>query len=535
MPPKRNRTAAIALGVISLAAAASLAACVAPITVDAERMPAAVEAPSAEAAAAPKPDDKQRPASWTEESHSNDVDPNYDIVFPVDAVNTITITFAPEDWAAMQANMEALNPNSLPIRNAILAQGAGLSLDERELLLVELMRKRAEEMRSATEMTATSALTATAALTLAAEADTGLQDVVEDDAPIWVPATISFQGQDWTHVGVRYKGVSSLNGLWVVGDPKLPFKFDFDEFEDDYPAIKNQRFFGFKQLSLANNFKDPSGMRDTLVYDFLEEAGLPSLHTAPYEIVLDYGEGPQRLGLYTLVEVVDDTGIPAFFGSDDGNIYEGDDRGASFAPKYVDKLLVDLQKKNNENEDDWSDILALYDILQDERRTSDPAAWRADLEAIFDVEVFLEWLGISAVTGNADSYGLSPHNFYLYNDPASGRLTWFSWDHNLSFDSDMLQVFTLDKATVTEDAPLVRYLLDDPVYWDRYVTLMAENFATVLDPEQAIARVRTYADVIAPYAAEAMSPAEYDAAVQEIVDFIETRAADTAAFLAEQE
>jgi hypothetical protein len=531
MPPKPNRTAAIVLGVISLAAATGLTACVAPITVDAERAPAAVEAPSAEAAVAPQSDDKQRPAGWTEESHSNDVDPNYGIVFPVDAVNTITITFAPEDWAAMQANMEALNPDSLFMRNAILAQGAGLSVEERELLLVELMRKRAEEMRSAAEMTATSALTASEALT--AEADAGLQDLMVKDSPMWVPATIAFQGQEWTHVGVRYKGVSSLNGPWVLGDPKLPFKFDFDEFEDNYPEIKNQRFFGFKELSLANNFQDLSGMRDTLVYDFLGEAGLPSLHTAPYEIVIDYGEGPLRLGLYTVVEVIDDTGVAAYFGSDDGNIYEGNDRGASFAPKYVDKLLVDLEKKNNEDEDDWSDILALYGILQDERRTSDPAAWRADLEAIFDVEVFLEWLGISAVTGNVDSYGLSPHNFYLYNDPASGRLTWFSWDHNLSFKSDMLAVFTLDKTNVTEDAPLVRYLLDDPVYWDRYVTLMAENFATVLDPEQAIAKVRTYADVIAPFAAENMSPAEYKAAVQEIVDFIEARAADTAAFLAE--
>ena len=52
-------------------------------------------------------------------------------------------------------------------------------------------------------------------------------------------------------------------------------------------------------------------MRDSVVYELLAEAGLPSLRTAPYEIVLDYGEGPVRLGLYTMVEVVDDTGVPA--------------------------------------------------------------------------------------------------------------------------------------------------------------------------------------------------------------------------------
>ena len=77
-------------------------------------------------------------------------------------------------------------------------------------------------------------------------------------SPMWVPATIRFEGQEWTHVGVRYKGASSLSP-WVMGDMKLPFKFDFDQFEDDYPEIKNQRFFGFKQLSLANNYQDPTG------------------------------------------------------------------------------------------------------------------------------------------------------------------------------------------------------------------------------------------------------------------------------------
>ena len=46
-----------------------------------------------------------RPAGWTEETHSNDVDPNYAVVFPQDKVNEITITIAPDDWAAMQADL----------------------------------------------------------------------------------------------------------------------------------------------------------------------------------------------------------------------------------------------------------------------------------------------------------------------------------------------------------------------------------------------------------------------------------------------
>lgn len=61
------------------------------------RTPGAATAPLDEPAAAPQPGNEGRPAGWSEASHSNDVDPNYAVVFPIDAVNNLTITVAPED------------------------------------------------------------------------------------------------------------------------------------------------------------------------------------------------------------------------------------------------------------------------------------------------------------------------------------------------------------------------------------------------------------------------------------------------------
>lgn len=49
-----------------------------------------------------------RPDGWNEASHSNAADPNYDVVFPRDRINQITITIAADDYAAMQANMTDL-------------------------------------------------------------------------------------------------------------------------------------------------------------------------------------------------------------------------------------------------------------------------------------------------------------------------------------------------------------------------------------------------------------------------------------------
>jgi spore coat protein H len=264
--------------------------------------PAAAPAAADEAAAT----DNGRPTGWTEATHSNDVDPNYAVVFPMDAVNTLTITIAPDDWAVMQADLEDIYAPQLSIRQGILAAGPDLTKEERDKLLLELFAAgAAERAAAAPPVAATDTMTATGATPAPKE------QMVFARSPMWAPATINFQGQEWTHVGVRHKGATSLSMPWLLGDLRLPFKFDFDQFEDDFPEIKNQRFFGFKQLSLANNHEDAAAMRDTVVYELLAEAGLPSLHTAPYEIVLDYGAGPVRLGLYTMVEVVDDTGVPS--------------------------------------------------------------------------------------------------------------------------------------------------------------------------------------------------------------------------------
>lgn len=49
--------------------------------------------------------------------------------------------------------------------------------------------------------------------------------------------------------------------------------------------------------------------------------GLAISNTAFYTLYIDYGNGPEYFGLYTLVEEVDDTVIDTQFASDDGNLF----------------------------------------------------------------------------------------------------------------------------------------------------------------------------------------------------------------------
>lgn len=331
---------------------------------------------------------------------------------------------------------------------------------------------------------------------------------------MWAPVTVSFEGREWTNVGLRFKGTSSLRAAWSLGTDKMPFKLDFDEFEDDFPAIKNQRFHGFKQLSLSTNWNDPTGVRESLAYELLAASGLIAARTAFYEVVLDHGEGPKSLGLYTLVEVIDDTVVPRYFEDKTGTVYDAEGGGASLAAGSDSHLQSSFKVQSNKERADWSDIRALYGVLHSDLRFSDARAWRAGLEDTFDVDAFLKWLALAALLQHWDTYGAMTHNFYLYNDPATGRLNWISWDHNLVLGTGgAAEALTgerqgaagrrsapFDKTGAGEEWPLISHLLSQPEYARKYNDYLRALIQGTFDPGQVAARIEAMGTVVAPLA-----------------------------------
>jgi len=497
----------------------------------------------------------ETPAGWSEATHGDNAEPNYEVVFPDDEVNQITITITPENWEAMQTNMTELFGEAGSGEGIGGFPGAGQPpMGDHPQPGEEGFSEGFEPPERAPsgrpegfappENGELSELPDGASFGYQLGAGGFGGGDMTPENPMWIPATIEFDELTWTNVGIRYKGNSSLTSSWRSGSLKLPLKLDFDEFEDEYPEIENQRFYGFKQLSLANGFSDTSFMRDAVTALVLEEAGLPAAKTAFYEVILDYGEGPVSLGLYTMIEVVDDTVVERYFGSDTGNIYEGDGSAASLAFTTYDQIEDSFEQENNKDEADWSDIEALFNVLHSDQRINDPTAWRAELEAIFDVNGFLEWLAISAVIQHWDSYGSMSHNYYLYHDPDTDQLTWISWDHNMAMSSGMVggggpvggrgrgnRSVTLDKADIDENWPLIRFLLDDPVYYERYLGYLAESVEGPLNPDQLTETYQTLADLITPYATADVGEAAFNEAVQTLVDQAYERADAVEEFL----
>jgi len=360
---------------------------------------------------------------WTEISHGK-ADPSYGVVFPQDEVNRIEITMTEAQWKTIRSNMTSLTGSDFGSRQS----GPG---------------------------------------TITAEPD-------------YQQVTFRFGNKEWKNVGFRLKGNSSLRSIWSQGNYKLPFRLNFDRFEDQFPPIKNQHFYGFEELSFSPGFKDPSLLHEKLTADIFRMGGIAAPMTAFYRVFINFGTGMKYCGVYTCVEVPEDNMIRQQFGEKKGNIYKPTSRLANF-------FQGDFEKKNNDSIPDYSDVRNFISALNSNLRFSDPPRWRKELENTFNAGHFLKWLAINNTLVNWDTYGAMAHNYYLYNHSVT-RLNWIPWDNNeaLTGNPGIAKEVTpgqppgpqtglsLTMNEVNQSWPLIRYLVDDSLYFQSYKKYLGE-------------------------------------------------------------
>lgn len=412
------------------------------------------------------PADATTNSDWTEASHGKNAAPDYATVFPQDQVNTLEITMTAAQWQAVQADMTTKFGYGFGTGSTGSgAPGGGPPGGN----------------------------------------GGGAPGSFSTEDPAYIALPVRFNGKLYNNVGFRLKGNSSLSSAWRSGIYKLPFRLNLDEFEDTYPAIKDQRLYGFQELSLSPAYSDNSLIREKIVADLFRLAGVPAAQTAFYKVYIDFGAGKKYCGIYTLVEVIDDTMVASQFGDDEGNIYKPESTFQSF-------VASQFEKKNNKTAADYSDVKAFVAALNSPTRTSSPAAWRSALEATFNVDHYLTFLAVNNTIVNWDTYGAMAHNYYLYNSPA-GKLTWIPWDHNMSMTTSGgggqtqqgglggggMTAVSLSMSEVGTGWPLLRYVADDPVYYPRYKEYVRQFTNTVFTTTAVNALIdRNYA-LITPY------------------------------------
>jgi spore coat protein CotH len=255
-------------------------------------------------------------------------------------------------------------------------------------------------------------------------------------------------------------------------------------------------------------------------------------------LYVDHGDGPEYFGLYTLVEEVDNTVIKTQFSDDNGNVYKPDGTGASFAEGTFDES--EFEKKTNEDEADWTDVKNLFSALHADTRTTDPATWRSDLEAVFDTETFLKYLAVNTTIQNWDTYGRMTHNYYLYNNPDNNLLTWIPWDNNEAFQTGKNGgAHALNFSGLSASSwPLIGYLYADATYRAKYDAYLREVTNGAFNANTMQSLYTEYAALIEPYATTERSgftflnsAASFQSAVSTLKNHVVSRAAAVQSYL----
>ncbi len=409
--------------------------------------------------------DGDRPAGWGEASHDNDADPDYALVFDRSSVLELHLTVSADDYAFMYEELEEILGSAFGEGGAMPGgEGGGPPGGE-----------GGAPPDGAGEGGGEDAL-----------------DLVSED-PSYVPVTVTVGDTVWCQVGMRFKGNSTLDQTWAAGVRKLPFRLNFDRFEDDYPEIDDQRFYGFEELGFGNNMADSTYIRDVMASTILEDRGVPAARNRFVAVTLDAGEGSTYLGLYTLSEDPSDALVDRIWGDDDGALYEGDGDCADLTCYDAESF----EAKMNEDEADGAEIQALVDVLAADR--SDAEAWRASLEQTLDVDAFLRWLAVNSAIENWDAYGAMSHNYYLYTSPEDGRLSWIPWDHNMSLMDGLMGSNDPLLADVEESWPLIRYTLDDETYMAAYQDALRDALEGAYEVENFEQVAEGYRAMLAPY------------------------------------
>lgn len=438
------------------------------------------------------------------DTHGRNAVPDYRRVFAQDVVNRMDIRIAASDWQAVLTDMQSMAG----------ASGFGLNVGFSQDQIAACTNRIVGQACTASDppvpgRCAFAGVFNPGQLACApiAGAGNGRDDVeLLPRTPAYVPAEVTFDGETFRNVGFRLKGNSTLLFTWRRGSDKLPFRLNFDSLESRFPAARDQTFFGFPNLSFINQDLDPTYLRAKVVTDLFRDAGIPSAAASFIRIFLDRGNGLQYLGLYTMVEVPDNPMLQRTFGSDDGNLYKPNGTGGRWNIFTKDGF----PKRTNQDTEDWSDIQEAIEVLNEPK--TDRARWRSRFEARFSVPTFLRWLALNTIIGNIDVYGgVSAHNYYIYSSPRHrDKFFWIPWDHDLAMPTPGILGAPLPNTpidvmhnNVQPVWPLIRQLMDDPVYRAAYRVQVNELLDTIFVPARVNAimqaeQARIYPFVIGP-------------------------------------
>jgi spore coat protein CotH len=166
------------------------------------------------------------------------------------------------------------------------------------------------------------------------------------------------------------------------------------------------RFHGLRKIHLNNSVQDGSYMSENLGNAIFRDAGIPATRVTYARLWIN----GRDLGVFVLKEGFADAFLQRFFDDPTGVLYEG-------AFKDLDGGLPERVNKEAKRPEQFKELIAAA-------REGDAAARREKLRAVLDVDRFLTFMAMEAMTAHWDGYCPNVNNYRVYFDPAVGRFVF---------------------------------------------------------------------------------------------------------------
>ena len=306
-------------------------------------------------------------------------------------------------------------------------------------------------------------------------------------------ADLKFENRDFPSVQIRYKG----NGtLYEAKGLKRSLKLDLDA---NFPS---RDLADVTKLTFHNMVTDGSYMNDALVYRLFRDAKVPASRTSYARIYASVPDSMdnQYLGLYGLVENVDNNFAKYWYGTKKGTLfkpvtphlfkYKGDD-WTRYIQAYDPKTTVSPVEENRIIE-----TCKFVSFASDEEFT-------LRLSEYFDVDNLARYLAINVWVCDIDGIFGPGQNFYMYLHPKTMRISFIPWDHDHSFGQmgrgtqEQRENLSIEKPWMWPNRFLERVYKDEP-FKKLYYQYLKEFNETLLKPERLMAQMKELMPIIQP-------------------------------------
>ena len=302
------------------------------------------------------------------------------------------------------------------------------------------------------------------------------------------------------NVGFRLRGNTSRYSK------KKSFKISFNTY------VSDRKYQGVKKLNLNGQHNDPTMMREKIFYDLWKIAGMPERRTSFVKLYI-HGN---YYGLYNNPAEMHKDWLGRVFPDKKGNLYK-----CTYPADLVYLGMNQNTYKNlenstasggrvyelqtNEEEDDYTRLVELIARLDKVPDTS----FLTHTGEFLHLDQYLKALALDVATGNWDSYSFNKNNYYLYDNPATGKFEFISYDTDNTFGIDW---FGIDWGSrdcrnwinMGIKLPMAQKLMNISFTFNRYKAFLDTITRTVTHPDSVFPRIDRY-KILIQEAAEADS------------------------------